>query len=350
MRRALIVAPNWIGDAVMAQPLLSQLKKQGFIIDVVATPWVAPIFQACSEVSQTIEADFKHGALGLKLRIALAKQLKLHQYDAAYILPNSWKSALLPWLAKIPVRIGYIGELRFGLITKSLPNPPKKNRPSMVAHYAALANIGISQNNISENHHPDLIVSAQERTNAHLIAKNFLPQCDSFFILAPGAEYGPAKQWPLEHFAQLAINLIKAFPNTGIFITGSQKDWTNAQQIIDQTTLEPEIKDRVKNLCGQISLSQSIALISIAKGIASNDSGMMHVAAAFGIAQVAFFGSSDPKHTPPLSPYANALWLGLDCSPCHQRQCPLGHLKCLRDISPQLAFESLSKKISEKEG
>lgn len=350
MRRALIVAPNWIGDAVMAQPLLSQLKKQGFLIDVVATPWVASIFQVCPEVNQIIEADFKHGALGLKLRFDLAKRLRLNQYDCAYILPNSWKSALLPWLAKIPVRIGYLGELRFGLLTQALPNPPKKNRPSMVAHYAALANTNTSQNKHIGIEHPQLAVSATESSAAHQLAQQLLPQCESFFVLAPGAEYGPAKQWPLEHFAQLAIHLIQAFPKSGIFITGSQKDWANAEQIITQTKLESVSKERIHNLCGQVSLSQSIALISIAKGIASNDSGMMHVAAAFGIAQVAFFGSSDPKHTPPLSKFASALWLGLDCSPCHQRQCPLGHLNCLRNISPQIAFESLTKKISEKEG
>lgn len=354
MPRALVIAPNWIGDAVMAEPLLKRLSSQNLTIDVLATPWVAPIFSACSEVNEIITADFKHGGLGLGLRQSIAKKLQENHYDQAYVLPNSWKSALIPWLAKIPVRIGYQGEVRFGLLNHRLPNPPKKNRPSMVKHYAALAKLNptsLSQanNNLAEVGNPALVIKPSEISSAHEKVASLLPGASSIFILAPGAEYGPAKQWPLEHFGELSHLLLQSNPDAGILLIGGPKDQIAGQMIIEHLkSRSPNNIDRMQNLCGKISLSESIALVSIAKGIASNDSGMMHVAAAFQVPQVAFFGSSDPKHTPPLSEFASPLWLGLDCSPCHKRQCPLGHLRCLKEIKPDLALQALQQQIAHK--
>ena len=353
MPRAIIIAPNWIGDAVMAQPLLALLKQQGFQIDVLATPWVAPVFKTCSQVNQVIEADFKHGLLALGLRKQIANQLKADSYDAAYVLPNSWKSALIPWLAKIPVRIGYRGEMRAGLLNRRLPNPPKTNRPSMVKHYAALAQL--SSTNISEEvvvDNPRLDLTNNVALETQTLLNKLFPNQQKYFVIAPGAEYGPAKQWPLEHFAKLAGLLLNQFNDAGVVIIGGPKDKIASHEIIECLTKKyPRIsRDRVKSTCGEISLAQSIALVSMSNGVASNDSGMMHVAAAFEVPQVAFFGSSDPKHTPPLSQFATPLWLGLDCSPCHKRQCPLGHLKCLKDISPELAFTELVNQIIRKKG
>lgn len=352
MPRAIIIAPNWIGDAVMAQPLLALLKQQGFQIDVLATPWVAPVFKACAQVNQVIEADFKHGLLALGLRIQIANQLKTSSYDAAYVLPNSWKSALIPWLAKIPVRIGYRGEMRAGLLNRRLANPPKTNRPSMVKHYAALARL--SSRSLAEIvvENPKLDLTNNVKLETQTLLTKLFPNQQEYFVLAPGAEYGPAKQWPLEHFAELAALLLDQFNDAGVVIIGGPKDKIASQQIIEALKEKyPRISsDRIKSTCGEISLTQSIALVSMSNGVASNDSGMMHVAAAFEVPQVAFFGSSDPKHTPPLSQFATPLWLGLDCSPCHKRQCPLGHLRCLKDIHPELAFTELVNQIIRKKG
>lgn len=354
MPRALVIAPNWIGDAVMAEPLLKRLSSQNLTIDVLATPWVAPIFSACSEVNEVITADFKHGGLGLSLRKIIAKKLQANHYDQAYVLPNSWKSALIPWLAKIPVRIGYQGEVRFGLLNHRLPNPPKKNRPSMVKHYAALATLNPvfhseALDTLATVGNPELTIKASETATAVQTVSSLLPVASSIFILAPGAEYGPAKQWPLEHFGELSHLLLQNDPQAGIIVMGGLKDQLAGQSIIEcLASKSPNAVNRIKNLCGKISLSESIALVSIAKGMASNDSGMMHVAAALKIPQVAFFGSSDPKHTPPLSQFASALWLGLDCSPCHKRQCPLGHLRCLKEIQPDSAFQALQQQITFK--
>lgn len=353
MPRAIIIAPNWIGDAVMAQPLLALLQQQGFQIDVLATPWVAPVFKACEEVHQVIEADFKHGLLALELRKQVANQLKLNSYDAAYILPNSWKSGLVPWLADIPVRIGYRGEMRFGLLNRTLANPPKKNRPSMVRHYAALAQLSSNHSaTISTVANPKLQLSQNDQAETKALLKNLFPNFNEYFVIAPGAEYGPAKQWPLEHYAKLAISLLNQYSDAGVVIIGGPKDKEAGKEIIQYINRNHShiSGDRIKSTCGEVSLTQSIGLVSMASGVASNDSGMMHVAAAFEVPQVAFFGSSDPKHTPPLSKYASPLWLGLDCSPCHKRQCPLGHLKCLKDISSDKAFTELVNQITQKKG
>jgi heptosyltransferase-2 len=351
MPRALVVAPNWIGDAVMAQPLLAQLKSQGFEIDVLATPWVAPVFKVCAEVNQTIEADFKHGLFNLKLRREVATYLSSCSYDAAYVLPNSWKSAIVPWLAKIPTRIGYRGEMRLGLLNARLANPPRKNRPSMVKHYAALAALSPRSSATQfEVKNPTLQLRPNDVASTQTLINKLIPSTKNYFVLAPGAEYGPAKQWPLDHFSKLAESLLTKYPESGVLIIGGPKDQLASEQIIKQVNTAGEFSSRIKTTCGQISLINSIGLVSMAKGVASNDSGMMHIAAAFQVPQVAFFGSSDPKHTPPLSPFATPLWLDLDCSPCHKRQCPLGHLNCLKDISPESALTALVNQIIHKKG
>jgi heptosyltransferase-2 len=171
-----------------------------------------------------------------------------------------------------------------------------------------------------------------------------LPHPEKFYILAPGAEFGPAKQWPVQHFAALSTQLLQDDPSSSIVLLGSSKDRVVCDEILQKIDVNLHLK--ILNLSGLVSLDQSIALIPLAKGLASNDSGLMHIAAAFGIPQIAFYGSSDPKHTPPLSPFAGILFLGLDCSPCHQRKCPLGHLNCLNQITPQSAFNELNRCIT----
>lgn len=335
MAKILIIAPNWIGDAVMTEPLIAQLKKNNpdSQINVLATPWVASIMKAIPAVNQIIIADFRHGALQWSERKALAKQLAQSAYTHAYVLPNSFKSALIPWLAKIPHRIGYQGEMRWGLINESLKNPSRSHRPPMSSHYFALS--GQTSSEVPQPHLslPKAMVEQSQQTLQNTQAHQEL------YVLCPGAEYGSAKQWPIEHYGQLAKELTESQPNALVLILGSKKEFAIGSDITNIST-HP---DRVINWCGQTSLEDAMAAISNATAVISNDSGLMHIAAAFRRPQVAIFGSSDPRHTPPLSKLASIHWLHLECSPCFKRTCPLGHLKCLVDIEVKDVLNSVNQ-------
>jgi heptosyltransferase-2 len=337
MHRILVIAPNWIGDAVMSQPLLAAIKASypHAVIDVLATPWVAPVYRACSEVAELIEADLRHGQLQWSLRRALAAQIKQRDYASCYVLPNSLKSALIPWLANIPVRIGYQGELRRFLLTQTKANSPKTQRTPMVEYYANLC--APSNNSDAAICLPKLnpTASALEAARARLQAAGI--QTDALVVLCPGAEYGPSKRWPAAYFAALAQSILKANPTASVVLLGSPSD----RVIGDAIVSEAASQGRMFNWCGETSLDEAIALIGMCSKVVSNDSGLMHIGAALEIPQVAIFGSSDPNHTPPNSAKATVISLHLPCSPCHQRECPLGHLNCLNQISPERVFAAL---------
>jgi heptosyltransferase-2 len=341
MNRILIIAPNWIGDAVMSQPLLAKLKTlyPQCQIDVLASPWVASIYRACAEVNQVIEAKLEHKKLQWGLRRQLAKELENNQYDACFVLPNSLKSALIPWLAHIPLRLGYRGEMRFGLINLALDNPSKVNRPPMASHYLALSNtLNSSQaTDVSHPVSPRLKVSttSKQSVSAQLEAAGIDQK--SIYVFCPGAEYGATKRWPVEHFASLTRLLIQDEADAHVILLGSQGDYVLGEEIQAQV----ENISQLHNWCGFTSLDEAIALIDMSKALVSNDSGLMHIGAALKVPQVAIFGSSDPHHTPPLSDEAKVIWLNLPCSPCHKRECPLGHLKCLKDIAPAAVFSTM---------
>ena len=341
MNRILIIAPNWIGDAVMSQPLLANLKTiyPRCQIDVLASPWVAPIYRACIEVNQVLEAKLEHKQLQGGLRKQLAKQLEKNQYDSCYVLPNSFKSALIPWLANIPYRIGYRGEMRFGLVNIALENPSKLNRPPMANHYLALGNALNSPQEIDARYlvDPKLNVSTPARQSVSIKLQEASINEESIYVLCPGAEYGITKRWPTEHFADLAQQLISNEPDTHVILLGSKGDHILGATI----TAQAKNISRIHDWCGNTSLDEAIALIGMSKALVSNDSGLMHIGAALKVPQVAIFGSSDPHHTPPLSNKAKVIWLNLPCSPCHQRECPLGHLKCLQDILPETVLRTI---------
>jgi len=305
----------------MTEPLLRRLAARGERLTVGALPWVAPVYRAMPQVAEVIEFPFAHGGLQLKARRALARQLT-GRFEVAYVCPNSLKSSLLPFLAQIPRRIGYLGEARVGLLTHRLKNPAKGRRPPMVAFYSALSGEGGV-----ESDQPRLALATLEVDAA---LRNEALSRDEYYVFVPGAEYGPAKRWPASRFAELARLLDKP-----VVLLGSGKEMALAQEIA-QLASDADIR----NLAGATSLTQAFALIAAARQVVTNDSGLMHVAAALGVAQVAIFGSSSPLHTPPLSENAQVVWLkndpayqpALDCAPCYERSCPLGHLRCLRDI------------------
>ena len=323
---SLVIAPQWIGDAVMTEPLMRRLAARGERLTVGALPWVAPVYRAMPQVAEVIEFPFAHGGLQWAARRAMAKTMR-GRFDTAYVCPNSLKSALLPWWAGIGKRVGYLGENRWGLLNQRLPNPPEGARPPMVAFYSALSlEAGLD----ADRPQLQLAPGAAERA---LVAQGLPAQ--GFYVLAPGAEYGPAKRWPAAHFATLARQL--ALP---VLLLGSGKDAEVCAEIA--SAVNAHKTGHCVDLAGKTSLDQAIALIASAKAMVSNDSGLMHVAAAFGVPQVAVFGSSSPLHTPPLSDKATVLWLKndplyqppLNCAPCFARECPLGHTRCLNDIAP----------------
>ena len=340
MKSILIIAPNWIGDAVMTQPLLANLKTlyPESRIDVLASHWVAPIFRACPQVHEVIEAKFEHKQLQWGLRKQLAKELEIKKYQVCFVLPNSFKSALIPWLANIPFRIGYRGEMRFGLINLALDNPSKQNRPPMVEHYLALSQLLNEELLPSREQVPKLNVSPFAKQTVENKFQGSNIKSDSIYVMCPGAEYGPSKRWPTEYFAILAQRLIAENTDNQVILLGSKGDDIFGQQILAQA----EQKSRIHNWCGNTTLDEAIALIGMSKAVISNDSGLMHIAAALKVPQVAIFGSSDPAHTPPLSDKAKVIWLNMSCSPCHKRECPLGHLRCLNDILPEQVFATLN--------
>jgi len=341
--RALVIAPQWIGDAVMTEPLLRQLQARGERLTVGALPWVAPVYRAMPQVAEVIEFPFAHGGLQFRARRQLARQLD-GLFDVAYICPNSLKSALLPFLANIPQRVGYLGEARVGLLTHRLKNPAKTKRPPMVAFYSALSG---APESAPDQPRLQLDARAVDATLAQLGL-----QRGQYGVLAPGAEYGPAKRWPAQHFAALAAQL--ALP---VVLLGSGKEAALCAGIVQdalrsRAASHGAVDDRpavLLDLAGKTTLGQALAVIAACQWIVSNDSGLMHVAAGFGVKQVAIFGSSSPLHTPPLNPQAQVLWLKddphyqppLDCAPCFERQCPLGHTRCLNHISARRVLSLL---------
>lgn len=334
--RSLVIAPQWIGDAVMTEPLMRRLAARGESLTVGALPWVAPVYRAMPQVAEVIDfPHFAHGGLQWAARKAQARAFR-GRFDTAYVLPNSFKSALLPWLAGIPKRIGYHGESRYGVLTKRWTNPSRTERPPMVALYAALS--GETAGGPTSDR-PRLQLPATEIHDA-LARQALAPQ--GFHVFAPGAEYGPAKRWPAARFAELAARL-----DTPVLLLGSGKESALCDEIV--AAANAERPGACRNLAGATTLLEAFALIASARGVVSNDSGLMHVAAAFGVPQVAVFGSSSPHHTPPLNDAAQVIWLKddpgytppLTCAPCFERTCPLGHTRCLVDVPAERVLLSL---------
>lgn len=332
--RILVVSPNWIGDAVMAQPLLRLLREQhpAWPIDVLAPPAVAPVWRQMSEVDAVVETPFRHGALQLKQRWTLARALRRRGYAAAYVLPNTLKFALIPWLAGIARRVGYKGESRYGLINvmhhDSTPPLP------MVAFYAALARPPSNAPQLAGLPRPKLVVSAAQIDAA--CARAGLAPEGALIAFAPGAEFGSAKRWPAFHFAALAGRILAADPGARIVLLGSPKERDVCAEIVDRLG-----SPNVRNLAGATSLGEAFALIARADAVVANDSGLLHVASALNRPVIALYGPTDPDHAPPFSDQAKSLSLRLACAPCRQRECPLGHQDCMQKLGAERVWDEL---------
>lgn len=334
-RRYLIIGPSWIGDMVMAQSLFITLKSQfpDCVIDVIAPRWSLPVLKRMPEVSQGISAEVAHGDLAFFKRMKLGKSLRSTQYTHAMVIPRSWKSALIPFFANIPVRTGYRGEFRYGLLN-DIRVLDKKILKQTVQRYVAHA-FQNRDSSAPETPYPSLQVDAKNQSQ--LLDRFGLKLDIPVVCMMPGAEYGPAKQWPIAHYAELAKLLVAK--SWQVWILGSEKDKAAGVQIVKESAAA------VYNLCGETQLADVIDLLACARTVVSNDSGLMHVAAAVGVEVNVIYGSSTPEYTPPLTDAAkkNIFYLHLDCSPCFKRVCPLGHNNCLNDINYEDVYRKICK-------
>ncbi len=328
-KKCLIVGPSWVGDMVMAQSLFRVLKQGDSLlqIDVMAPHWSSALLERMPEVSEVLNMPLGHGQLQLKQRYQLGQSLRPKHYDQAILLPNSFKSALIPFWANIKQRTGYVGEMRYGLL-----NDIRRLNTSIlsmtVQRFVALAEPSIALDNI-----PVPALSVMPDNIAIALKKFQLNTEQPVLALCPGAEYGPAKQWPARHYATLAER--KIAEGWQVWIFGSQKDQAMG------TEISRLLNDQAINLCGQTQLAQAIDLMSLSQAVISNDSGLMHLGAALGVPVVGVYGSSDPNFTPPLGKKSAMVSLNLDCSPCFKRVCPLGHTDCLEKLSATRVMNAL---------
>jgi len=334
INKILIIGPSWIGDMVMAQSLFIALKADNptVVIDVLALAWTKPLLDRMPEVNQAIEMPISHGVFGWGMRKKLGRELRQHNYDQAIVLPNSWKSALIPWFAKIPLRTGWRGEMRYGLLN-DIRILDKLALPMMVQRYVSLA-YPSSQSHVAPSYPaPSMVAKKSISTLVPNLESN-----QKRLILCPGAEFGPAKQWPAKSYAEVATQLLEQ--GWQVLILGSKADKTIADEIISE--IPSQFKDRTFNLCGETELQEAIDLLATATAVVSNDSGLMHITAALQTPLIAVYGPTSPSFTPPLANNAYIEQIDVDCGPCFQRICPEGHHKCLRNISSQ----TISNKIS----
>jgi heptosyltransferase-2 len=323
--KILVVGPSWIGDTVLAQPLLRLLRERHdntAAIDVLAPEWTLPLLQRMPEVRRAIPNPFGHGELKIAARRRFGRALAREGYDQAIVLPNSFKSALVPYFADIPLRTGFRGELRWGLLN-DVRALKEKALPRMVQRYAALA---LARGEPAPPP-PPLALRIDEPARLATLGRLRLDANLPAAALCPGAEYGPAKRWPLHHFATLGKDL--AARGFDVWIVGSGRERGLGEEI------EKLAEGACRNLCGLTTLGEAIDVLASAALVVSNDSGLMHIAAALGRPLVALYGSSSPEFTPPHMADAKIVRLGLECSPCFERECPLGHFNCMMQLTPE---------------
>ena len=343
--KILVLGPAWVGDMVLAQSLFKTLKANlpNCVIDVAAPAWTLPLLERMPEVSSKIALPFKHGELAFWQRIRFGKSLKNSGYTQSIILTNSFKSALLPWAAGIPKRTGFLGEMRYGLINDLRPLDKTKLKKTV----ERFVTLGLDKHAVLPKTIPNPYLNSAPETAWILASRLGILGNKSKILghkilgLCPGAEYGEAKRWPAEYFAEVANHALKN--GWQVLLFGSDKDVPVTSQINQLT------QNKCVDLGGKTKLGEAIDLMSICDTVISNDSGLMHVAAALSKKAgdkklIAIFGSSDPYHTPPMQPDAVIEYLGLSCSPCFKRECPLkhdAHLACLKNIAPQLILTKI---------
>ena len=306
-------------------------------VDVVAPAWSSPLLVRMPEINRVFSLNVAHGELGLGKRKQLANELRVEGYSHAIVLPRSFKSALVPWLAKIPTRIGDLGEFRYGLLNKVYPTNSDKKIPN-ACNYLRYFDLDVDTQIVKGNYQPRLNVDLGAQKT--LLAKYGLSVDEPIVACMPGAEYGPSKQWPAEYFSKVLDACARSGWQACVF--GSKKDSLVANEI------EQQCSSAIYNLCGKTTLPEVIDLIAACRVAVSNDSGLMHIAAAVDVPTVSMYGATTPTYTPALHSRAKSFYMHLGCSPCWQRTCKYDHYRCLRDIQPEDVVAKLSKLIDYK--
>lgn len=342
-RKILIVGPSWVGDMVMAQALFMSLQAdalalgQSLSIDVLAPVWSRPLLERMPEVRRAIDLPFRHGELNLRGRYRLGHSLRKEGYEQVIVLPNSFKSALLTLFMRVPRRTGWRGEAR-GLLLSDVRDLDKDALPLMVQRFVALGRAdGAALPTPLPT--PALVTAAASVDSA--VQALQLSVDRPVLVICPGAEFGDSKQWPAQHYATVSSRLIAK--GWQVWIMGSTNDNDVASHILRE--LGASERAACHDLTGKTTLAQAIDLMSLGKAVVSNDSGLMHVAAALGLPVVAMYGSSSADFTPPLTDQVQLLSIDIDCRPCFERVCPLGHKRCLVDLSPELALRALAQLV-----
>lgn len=322
--KILIISPSWIGDCVMSQPMLRRLHelRAGCQIDVFAPKWSQAVYARMPEVSEILDNPFGHGALQLRERWRVGCELGKRGYTQVIVLPGSLKSAIVAVATGAKRRTGWVGEMRYGLLNDAR-KLDKTALYLMVDRYTALAHDNLAD--FTGSDYPRLQVNEVAQQNA--LTQYNLHHNQPILALCAGAEFGTAKRWLPEHYAATAQHYLQQ--GWQVWLFGSPKDFDVSEQINQQAG------GTCVNLCGKTSLADAIDLLSCVDSVVGNDSGLMHLSAALGRKLVAVYGSTDPKHAPPLSDVARLTSLNLDCSPCVQRDCPLGHHDCMRKLMPE---------------
>ena len=327
----LVVGPAWVGDMVMSQVLYKRLRRRfpDRPIDVLLPKSTLPLVSRMAEVSRGVLMDAGHGELKLSYRYGLGRRLAENGYRDAIVLPGSLKSALLPAFAGIPRRTGFLGEYRYFLLN-DVRSLNKRQLPRMIDRFVALADPPdvLLKAGSADDYLPELMTDAENQ--AELQSRWSIPADRPLLALCPGAEFGEAKRWPSSHFAEIARQACAE--GAGVLILGGPGDVRIAETVVAASGHHPSLI----NLAGKTSLLDVIDILAFCTGAVCNDSGLMHIAAAVGTPLVAIYGSTTPAFTPPLSRNGQSEVIARDmpCRPCFKRTCPLEHLKCLRDLTP----------------
>ncbi len=315
----------------MAQGLFKVMKEGAdrVEISVLAPRWSEPILERMPEVARSIEMPVGHGVLQLGIRRKIARSVRRYDFDQAIILPGSLKSALIPWLAGIPRRTGFVGEQRWGLLN-DIRKLDEKRMPRHIQRYISL---GLDKGHAVAGRLPRPSLQVDRSGLEAALDRFKLDTSRPIVAFCPGAEYGPAKRWPARYFAEVARRKISQGWQVWLFGSGNDREITEEIDTLSGGACT--------NLAGRTSLGEVVDLMSVAKYVVTNDSGLMHIGAATGCHIIAIYGSSGMEFTPPLTDKCNILSLGLSCSPCFKRECPLRHMNCLNQLSPDLVLDCI---------
>ena len=364
-KKILIRSTNWIGDAVMTTPAVHSIRNNfpDAEITMLAVPWVADIFSMSPDVDKLFLYEKKHLYQGkVKGPLTLARDLKPYHFDAAILLQNAFEAALVAKMAGIPIRAGFKRDGRGMLLTHGVTISDAIRKRHQVHYYQyLLSELGLD---IGPDHLrlplPDDLMSWAKDFVDNLKSQGPVASVeegqegkpvnsDGSFIpvigFNPGAAFGPAKQWPVEKFAQLAAIISHNYRESGcvIMVFGTDVDSKAAQEIKEFSVHTPY---HVHDMTGKTDLKQAMALIKCCDAFVTNDSGLMHVAAGLDTPSIAIFGSTDHIATGPYSDKAIVIRREMECSPCLQTHCPEGHLNCLESIGSKEVYDDLVKMLS----